>query len=272
MMSAVWAPTSAGAATAGTYVALGDSYAAAPLVPSQILAMGECWQSNSNFAHILQPVIGTTRFADASCSGAKTTHMTQSQSFTLTTNPPQFNRLTSDTAVVTLEIGGNDIGFSGIIQDCATANPFGSPCKNKFVQNGVDEISNRINTTAPKVAAVIDGIKARSPQARVLVLGYPAILPDSGIGCWPAMPIAWNDVSYLRSKHKQLNSMIATQAAARGATYVDVYTPSIGKDSCASSSTRWVEPIIPSNSAAPVHPNARGERGMATAIRAKLGV
>jgi hypothetical protein len=106
----------------------------------------------------------------------------------------------------------------------------------------------------------------------VFVLGYPAILPDTGIGCWPAMPIAWNDVSYLRSKEKQLNTMIKTQATGHGATYVDVYTPSIGKDSCASSSTRWVEPIVPVNAAAPVHPNARGERGMATVTRGVMGL
>jgi lysophospholipase L1-like esterase len=198
--------------------------------------------------------------------------MTQSQSVTGGSNAPQFNRLTSDTRLVTLEIGGNDIGFSGIVQDCVAILPFGSPCREKFVRNGNDEITNRINTTAPKVAAVIDGIRARSPQARILVLGYPAILPDSGSGCWPQMPIAPNDVSYLRTKAKQLITMIATQAAARGAQYIDVYTPSIGKDACASSGTRWVEPIIPGNAAAPVHPNARGEAGMATAVRAQAGL
>ena len=61
-------------------------------------------------------------------------------------------------------------------------------------------------------------------------------------------------------------AMLASQAAAHGATYVDVYTPSIGRDACRSSSVRWVEPIIPGNAAAPVHPNARGMAGMAAVI------
>jgi hypothetical protein len=172
---------------------------------------------------------------------------------------------------VTLGIGGNDIGFSSIVQNCATVLPFGSPCKDQYVVNGDDRILDRINATAPKVASVLDGIHARSPQARVFVVGYPAILPNSGSGCWPTMPIAWNDVPYLRSKEKQLNSMLATQAAAHGASYVDVYTPSIGHDTCQSSSVRWVEPIVPTNAAAPVHPNARGERGMANAVVAAIG-
>ena len=98
------------------------------------------------------------------------------------------------------------------------------------------------------------------------MVGYPAILPETGSGCWPSMPIAFNDVGYLRAKTKELNAMLATQAAAHGATYVDTYTPGIGRDVCKSAGTRWVEPIIPGNLAAPVHPNARGEAGIAAAV------
>jgi hypothetical protein len=42
-------------------------------------------------------------------------------------NPPQFNALTADTQIVTLQIGGNDIGFTSILQNCATANPVRAP-------------------------------------------------------------------------------------------------------------------------------------------------
>jgi hypothetical protein len=44
------------------------------------------------------------------------------------------------------------------------------------------------------VADVIQGIHARSPKARVLFVNYAAILPDSGRGCWPQMPITEGDV------------------------------------------------------------------------------
>ena len=71
---------------------------------------------------------------------------------------------------------------------------------------------------------------------------------------------------YLRNTHKALNAMLAQQAAANGAVYVDVYTPSIGRDACRGSGTRWVEPLIPGNAAAPVHPNARGMDGTAAVV------
>ena len=103
------------------------------------------------------------------------------------------------------------------------------------------------------------------------MLGYPAILPEHRRRLLARMPITSSDVSYLRAKEKQFNSMVASQAVAHHATYVDVYTPSIGHDTCQSSSVRWVEPIIPANAAAPVHPNARGERGMSTAVIAAIG-
>ena len=177
-------------------------------------------------------------------------------------NPPQLDALDATTSVVTLGIGGNDIGFSGIIEECATGNPFATPCRDTYLAGGVDQISQRITATAPKVGSVLADIRARSPQAVTFVVGYPAILPNSGAGCWPKMPIGWGDVSYLRDKTKELNTMLSAQAAANGARYVDVYTPSIGKDACTSSSTRWVEPIVPATWAAPVHPNARGMQGM----------
>jgi lysophospholipase L1-like esterase len=252
-----------------SYVALGDSYTSGPLILNQSLDPLGCLRSDHNYPHLVAPATGLT-FRDVSCSGADTDDMFDEQGVTPGPNPPQLDALDSNTRLVTLGIGGNDIGFSGIIQDCATLWPFGNPCRDRFVSGGVDQLSGRIAATGPKVAAVLDAIHARSPLAQVLVVGYPAILPESGSGCWPSMPIAFNDVGYLRAKEKELNAMLATQAAADGATYVDTYTPGIGKDVCASPGTRWVEPILPLNLAAPVHPNARGEAGMAAAVSAAL--
>jgi hypothetical protein len=60
--------------------------------------------------------------------------------------------------------------------------------------------------------------------------------------------------------------MLAQQAVANGARIVDDYTASIGRDACKSPSTRWVEPLVPVNLAAPFHPNARGEAGIAAVV------
>jgi hypothetical protein len=65
--------------------------------------------------------------------------------------------------------------------------------------------------------------------------------------------------------------MLATRAAAAGATLVNDYAASVGKDACRSSSTRWVEPLVPGNAAAPFHPNARGMAGVTPAVVAAAG-
>ena len=100
----------------------------------------------------------------------------------------------------------------------------------------------------------------------MLVVNYAAIFPTGGSGCWPQVPIAWADVPYLRGIQTALNSMLAQQAGANGAKIVDAYTASSGRDACKGSGTRWVEPLIPGNAAAPYHPNARGMTGVTSAV------
>jgi hypothetical protein len=254
-------------ADAARWVGLGDSFAAGPLIPNQSLSPLGCLRSSKNFARLAAASEGHT-LTDVSCSGARTTHMTASQSTSAGTNPPQLNAVTADTAIVSLQIGGNDIGFTEILQNCVTYNPFGRPCQNRYNPGGNDEIAARIATTAPKVATVIGEIHRRSPSARVLVVNYAAILPERGSGCWPQVPLAYSDVPYLRSKQLELNAMLATVAGANGAVLVDDYTASIGRDACRSSGTRWVEPLVPGNAAAPFHPNARGMEGIAPVVAA----
>ncbi len=256
----------AGAAEAAPrYTALGDSFAAGPLIPNPLAPLG-CLKSSNNYGRIAQRTLAFPEYADATCSGARTDHMTAPQNVSPGgPNPPQLNSLSADTRLVTLTIGGNDIGFSDLAQDCVSVLPFGSPCRDRYTRGG-DQITARINATAPKVDAVLDGIRARSPGARVLVVNYSAIFPHSGNGCWPRMPVAPADVRWLREKHTQLNAMLASQAAANGATIVDVYGASVGRDACAGSGTRWVEPYIPGNAAAPLHPNQRGMQAMAAMV------
>jgi lysophospholipase L1-like esterase len=251
-------------ARAASYVALGDSYAAGPFIPTPVLPLG-CLKSNHNYPHLAAPSIGPLK--DASCSGAKTDDMTNPQSIEIDgPNPPQFNSLEAGTEVVSLTIGGNDIGFSEVAQSCITLNPFSSPCKEKYDSGGHDQLAERIEATAPKVAAVLQGIHARSPKARVYVLNYPAIFPETGNGCWPQMPVSFSDAPYLRATEQRLDAMIATQAAANGATLVNWYNASIGHDACKSSSVRWVEPLVPNNPAAPIHPNQSGMQGGANLL------
>jgi len=264
-MLAVAAPASA----AQEYVALGDSYAAGPLIPVQVPLFG-CLKSNNNYANLSARDLGLT-LKDASCSGAETEDMENPQNVSPDgPNPPQFDRLSARTRIVSLQIGGNDIGFSSVAEDCMSQSPEGTPCQDKYVQDGRDEISERIKATAPLVAAVLQGIKARSPKARIFVVNYAAILPHSGPGCWPQMPITEGDVPYVRAKQEELNAMVAAEAAAAGARLIDWYAASVGHDACQLPVVRWVEPVAPVNAAAPIHPNLGGMLGASGLLSAAI--
>ncbi|MEV0132082.1 SGNH/GDSL hydrolase family protein [Dactylosporangium sp. NPDC050688] len=260
------------AAPTGRYVALGDSYTSGPLISDQVDL--NCVRSNRNYPSLVARAIGSAAFADVSCGGATTGDILNAGKGTLGLPvPAQISAVTAATALVTIGIGGNDIGFSGIVSACAqdgVGDPFGTPCRDRYTAGGTDQLQARIAAAAPKVAAVVQAVRAAAPNARIVVVGYPVIVPDSGYGCWPVVPFAFGDVPYLRTVAKSLNSMLARTAAANGAQYADVYTPSIGHDVCRSKSVRWVEGLVPENAAAPFHPNAAGEQGMATAVTARL--
>ena len=60
------------------YVALGDSYSAAPLVPTLQFA-GGCFRSTNNYASVVSRVLPGETFVDRTCSGADTADMTSPQ-------------------------------------------------------------------------------------------------------------------------------------------------------------------------------------------------
>ncbi|HZB30688.1 MAG TPA: SGNH/GDSL hydrolase family protein [Streptosporangiaceae bacterium] len=270
MVAVLAITTTPAEAAASRYVALGDSFTAGPLIPNQHGSPIGCLRSDRNYPSLLADRLNPDTFVDVSCSGADTTDMTSAQGVTLGTNPPQFDALTADTTLVSVGIGGNDIGYTGIFETCAKlsfSNPFGSPCKNRFG----NQLDQRIADTTPKIAAVLRGIHERAPQARVLVVGYLRLLP-SGSGCWPLVPIAAGDVPFLDGVERKLNAMLATQASQGGAEFVDAYQGGDGHDMCAAPSAKWVEGLVPTDLAAPIHPNARGMSVVADRAAATLGV
>jgi hypothetical protein len=255
------------------YVALGDSYTAGPLILNQSLNPLGCLRSTRNYPHDAAAALGLS-LTDISCSGATTANMANPQATSDGTNPPEFSALSSSTRVVTVGIGGNDIGFISILENCAALTPWGptkvgTTCKAHYDPNGNDTLAAQINATGPKVGAVLQGVHQRAPGAKVFVVGYPDILPPTGSsGCWPKLPLTNADVPYLRQVELNLNAMLAHQAATNGATYVDLYTPSESHNACTWSN--WVEGIVPGTDAAPVHPNATGMAGEAVVLEGAL--
>jgi hypothetical protein len=64
--------------------------------------------------------------------------------------------------------------------------------------------------------------------------------------------------------------MLAAQAAANTAELIDWYTASIGHDACKPPVIRWVEPAVPVNARAPLHPNPGGTIGASELLTAAL--
>jgi GDSL-like Lipase/Acylhydrolase family len=257
----------------GPFVALGDSYAGGNLIPSSPSGTpAGCLRSSHDYGADAAAALGVT-YVDATCTGATTADMTSPESVLFGTNAPQFSRLAANDSVVTLTIGGDDIAFLAILETCAKlslTDLFGNPCQRHYTGGGTDRLAAAINATASKVAAVLAGIHHAAPSARVLVVGYPDILPNTGHGCWPLVPFAYGDVPYLRGVEVNLNKMLARTAAANEAVFVDTYQATIGRDACKAPRVKDVEGLIPASPAYPFHPNRRGEQVMADQVIAAL--
>ncbi|WP_329074978.1 SGNH/GDSL hydrolase family protein [Streptomyces niveus] len=269
----------------GPYVALGDSYTSGPKIPRQSGTPAGCDRSDHNYPAVVARQLGVKapRFRDVSCSGATITDLTAPQTTSNGTNPAQLSALSKRTRLVTLGIGGNDIGFGSTVTKCVTLGSMyratgggrlfsgKAPCKKQYVDGGIDEVAQKIEATGRQLSAVMAEIDRRAPKARVYVVGYPAILPADGKDCGGELPLAPGDATYLHDKGKQLNTMLRGRAEAAGVSYIDTYSPSVGHDACSAENTRWIEPLRPGSPAAAVHPNAHGEQGMADAVLRAIG-
>ena len=113
------AATTTNAATVlrGSYVALGDSYTAGLGVPEQTGATAGCGQSTSSYPYLVARSLRLD-LTDMSCSSATIADLTAAQPTGQGTNPAQLSALSSGTALVTVSIGGNDIGLIDIVTKC----------------------------------------------------------------------------------------------------------------------------------------------------------
>jgi lysophospholipase L1-like esterase len=257
------------------YVALGDSYTSAPLVPNQHGDPPDCGRSDHNYPSLVAAALEIGTFVDVSCGSAQTKHMTEPQTDLPLggTNPPQFDALRADADLVTVGIGGNDAGLVGVAEKCAelgATNPNGTACRDYWAPGGNDQVAAKIEATKPKIAAVLQGIHQRAPHARVAIVGYPDVLPKNGGSCYPMVPLSPDDIRYIDELIVRINTMIAGQAAANDADFVDTYRDSGGHDVCKVPPERWFEGVVPTEPAYPLHPNGKGEASMARSAIAVL--
>jgi lysophospholipase L1-like esterase len=247
-----------------TYVALGDSYTSAPLVPETDPQDG-CLRSSGNYPSLVAAELEGTVLTDVSCAGADSLSLVGVQrTFDGGAQPPQLQAVTEDTSLVTISIGGNDFGlFSSLVGGCAQVaqqDPAGSPCADL----AADQAPEALTKIRERVASAVEGIRGRAPDARILVVGYPQIVPQGDRSC-PGLPIAEGDLPFARTVNQGLAEALAGAARKAGVEYVDVYAATEGHDIC--SDDPWIagrETV--DGQALAFHPFAAEQRAVADAV------
>lgn len=246
------------------YVALGDSYAAMGSRSAATTGPAPCVRSADNYPSVVlqeADVAGT----DATCSGAQTEHVLADWN-NRELIPAQVNSLRTDTDVVSLSIGGNDIDFSAIANCFGDAILNNRPTECEASLSGVTDAS--LSALPAKLDAVHDEIHRRSPNARVIVTGYFTMLTPDG-ACAVAGPISQSDKAWVKSVTGRLNDIVSRAASRHSAEFVlpgdtDQHT------ACADATDRYVDISGVETDSYPMHPTKLGQERMGEAVTAAI--
>jgi lysophospholipase L1-like esterase len=242
------------------YVALGDSFTAAPYVPRTDLAEG-CFRSSGNYPSLVAAELDA-RLTDVSCSGADTSHVLGRQRVGLGgAIPAQIAAVGPGTDLVTVSIGGNDEDlFATAVSGCA--RPAATSCSSR-VQAALGDVSAVVAATGRRVTAVLEAVRRAAPDALVLLVGYPRLASPDG-GC-PAMPLRAGDVPLLVGLEEDLDEALADAAARAGVEFVGLREESSGHEVC--SDDPWVNGRRTDQTRAlAFHPFASGQQAVAEAV------
>jgi lysophospholipase L1-like esterase len=245
---------------------MGDSAAAAPLVPDQAQPVG-CLKSTNDYPSVLARRIGAASFTDVTCSGARTEHLVSRAQPTRTGSvPPQLDAVTADTQLVTVTIGGNDVDLPAIAAKCRRTSLDVPPCSPDLVVDGVDGISDAIQADADDWSELLAEIRGKAPAARVVLVGYGTYVRPQG--CFPDQPINPVDAAYFQARLDELDDRLMQVAAGQGVEFFDTRPLSVGHDICAAPADRYIEGFAPTSPAAPLHPNGAGADAVGSALAA----
>lgn len=255
-------PGSPGSTDGPSYVAMGDSYTAAPGV-GETVDVG-CFRSSSNYPALVAAELGLS-LTDVSCSGATTTSLVGVFETAAGPVPPQFSALTPETDVVTLRMGGNDEGlFTEILLTCPTLrdqDPDGAPCRDALNAGGSDQALATIALVQGRLTSALVGIRDRAPDAEIVLVGYPQLAPAQG-QC-ELLPLTPGDYDYVRSLMMALGAATEAAAAEAEVEYVDVLAASEGHDICAGEEA-WVNGVGgPTDRAIEMHPFGEEQQAVA---------
>lgn len=221
-----------------TYVAFGDSYTAAPGTGARAdSAPLPCRQTDVNYPHQIAEKTGV-ELVDNSCNGAETKNVRRPQVTPkgLDINPPQLEGLDERTDLVTFRMGANDFGLifrifgcaSGFARELVSDEP--NTCRDldsAAPDGGAEELMDDVATN---VEDALEAIRDRAPDARIIVIGYPQILPPEG-SC-KLIPLPEGDDEWARGIIDGFNEALREGADAVDASYVDMFEASAGHDTC----------------------------------------
>jgi lysophospholipase L1-like esterase len=225
------APGSAGAQTAARFVSMGSSYAAGPGVGAPDPASGGCGRSLSNYARTVASR-HHLELVDVACSGATTENILERGQHGF---PAQIEAVTPDTQLVSILIGGNDVGYVGDL--------YGFSCrfehKDKCGVSDSATLEQRFAALPAKLDRVIAAVRARAPHARIVLVGYLPALPtlpaaaDDGKPLCAALPLAPADARRMRATMTRLTQVFESAAARNRVDLVPAAALSSGHDACA---------------------------------------
>jgi lysophospholipase L1-like esterase len=225
-------------AAAPSYVALGDSFSSGVGSRSYLSDGSSCQRSVYAYPSLIAAARGYA-LSFRACSGAKVADVTSTQ----------LGALTASTSYVTISVGGNDAGFADVLTTCA------QPAWSSSCNGAIDHAQAYINGTLPaSVAALYTKIRAKSPSAKVVVVGYPRVF--NGEDCNALTWFSPSEETRLNQTADLLNSKLGAAAAKAGFTYANPTHAFAGHAVC--DGTAWINGL-----ANPVtesyHPNRSGQ-------------
>lgn len=212
------------------YVAMGSSYAAGPGIATPVeSAPARCWRSSENYAHQLARNLRLT-LVDQTCSGATTEAVLTGWAEL----PPQIEAVNAETRLVTVTIGGNDVGYvpNMLAAAChkkskeAHALPKGGKCPKVALPTEETWIG-----LEGRMRQLARDIRVRAPNARLIFVDYPVVLPQDG-NC-PTTFLSDKAADEAREVARRLGQVTAAVAQEYHADLFRASEATQGHDACA---------------------------------------
>jgi lysophospholipase L1-like esterase len=239
LVTAVTAAPAAGAASSVSYVALGDSYSSGLGAGDYISSSGSCDRSTRAYPEQWADAESPVSFVSAACAGATTADVLSSQ----------VSALSASTTLVSITIGGNDAGFSSVMETCVLGST--SSCL-----NAVSAARAFVTGQLPaRLDATLQGIRIHAPRAKIVLLGYPDLYDLSKSST--CIGLSTKDRIALNRGADALDNALSAAAAKNGDTFADVRPPFAGHEICDSGS--WLHSVDILALSSSYHPNASGQ-------------